>query len=567
MAEEKIWCVYRHTNRANGKVYIGKTCKKPESRWNGGKGYRYNRHFWNSIQKYGWDGFDHEVVATGLDAEEATAMERKLIAEHGSMDPDKGYNQTAGGEGMLGWHHTEQSRAKIIQSNRTRTISEETKRKQSDTHKRLVAETGKVNFKGEHHTEETKRILSEKAKKRPHPPHSAEARAKISAAHKGRKHGPMSEEQKRKISQANMGHPARNLGYITSDGKKMRLSERMAGENNPMYGKVSPRARAVAQYSLDGEYIKTYPSATHANRATGVSNITIGNCCKGTQTQAGGFLWIYADEITTETVKGRIEQATAYEKPASKSGKSRAVSQYSPEGTILAEYPSAAEAARETGANAATIRACCKGTALRAGGFYWSYAGAPFVIPSPGEILDNKAEVRKTKAKTKVQRKTPGELQEAALRKAAAHVASNPDYHRAIEQYSRDGQLLSVYDDAAAVSFEGYDKYSVISVCRGGGLSHKGYLWRFADSEDEIDNAIEEIQYGQSRSGTILRFSLDGDYIESFRSIADAQKKTGISNSCISACCMRKTKTCGNSFFFYERISARRSSTRPWKAS
>ena len=69
MDGDTLWCVYKHTNKTNGKVYIGKTCRKPEYRWNEGKGYIYQRHFWNAINKYGWDNFEHEILIKDLDAE------------------------------------------------------------------------------------------------------------------------------------------------------------------------------------------------------------------------------------------------------------------------------------------------------------------------------------------------------------------------------------------------------------------------------------------------------------------------------------------------------------------
>ena len=153
------WCIYIHTNKLNGKVYIGKTCKNPKYRWNDGKGYKSQPYFWNAIQKYGWDGFHHEIFVEGLDEAEANELEIQLIKTYNSMNPEKGYNQTAGGEGMLGWHHSAESIQKIILSNQTRGVTEETKMKQREAHKgRYIKE--KNPFWGKTHTEETKIKIS-----------------------------------------------------------------------------------------------------------------------------------------------------------------------------------------------------------------------------------------------------------------------------------------------------------------------------------------------------------------------------------------------------------------------
>ena len=59
---ENTYSVYKHTNKVNGKVYIGITYNKPEVRW-GSNGIGYKRQlFWNAIQKYGWDNFTHEIL-------------------------------------------------------------------------------------------------------------------------------------------------------------------------------------------------------------------------------------------------------------------------------------------------------------------------------------------------------------------------------------------------------------------------------------------------------------------------------------------------------------------------
>lgn len=95
--------VYVHINRLNGKRYYGITRTKPEYRWNNGKGYYKNKHFTSAIKKYGWDNFDHVIIARGLTEEEACWLEIQLIREWESNNPNKGYNNSLGGEGTKGW--------------------------------------------------------------------------------------------------------------------------------------------------------------------------------------------------------------------------------------------------------------------------------------------------------------------------------------------------------------------------------------------------------------------------------------------------------------------------------
>lgn len=99
---DKEFTVYEHVNKINGKRYIGYTGRKPTSRW-GEKGQYYrkdrNPFFFNAIQKYGWDNFEHNIIQTNLSFEEATKLEKFLIEQYQTTDRTKGYNITLGGEG------------------------------------------------------------------------------------------------------------------------------------------------------------------------------------------------------------------------------------------------------------------------------------------------------------------------------------------------------------------------------------------------------------------------------------------------------------------------------------
>ncbi len=63
---EDNYKAYVHINKMNNKCYVGITKRKLYERWNKGKGYKNCVLFYRAIQKYGWDNFDHELIASGL---------------------------------------------------------------------------------------------------------------------------------------------------------------------------------------------------------------------------------------------------------------------------------------------------------------------------------------------------------------------------------------------------------------------------------------------------------------------------------------------------------------------
>lgn len=55
------------------------------------------------------------------------------------------------------------------------------------------------------------------------------------------------------------------------------------------------KSKKVNQYSLQGDFIKEYPSTKEIERELGFDNSHIGKCCNGKLKTAYGFLWRYAE--------------------------------------------------------------------------------------------------------------------------------------------------------------------------------------------------------------------------------------------------------------------------------
>lgn len=93
------YTIYKHTNKVNGKVYIGLTkCKDLTRRWAGGHGYKQCKFFFSAIVRYGWLNFDHEILETGIQTKaEAAEREKHYVKEYRSRNPRYGYNIQEGG--------------------------------------------------------------------------------------------------------------------------------------------------------------------------------------------------------------------------------------------------------------------------------------------------------------------------------------------------------------------------------------------------------------------------------------------------------------------------------------
>lgn len=93
--EKHNYYLYCHTNKINGKKYIGISLQKPSHRWQNGRGYKDCPKFNKAIQKYGWDNFEHEILLEHLTQQEASQYEKEYISKYNTID--NGYNILQGG--------------------------------------------------------------------------------------------------------------------------------------------------------------------------------------------------------------------------------------------------------------------------------------------------------------------------------------------------------------------------------------------------------------------------------------------------------------------------------------
>ena len=233
------FCVYIHTNKTNGKVYVGQTCQQPEQRWRKGWGYVNCSYFYNAIQKYGWDNFEHEVIASNLTSEEANNFEAILIKTFDAMNPKNGYNLRSGGENGL--------------------LSEQTKNK-------IKAAVSGENapMLGKHHTEE--------------------AKEKISKSRQGKYGGEKNPNYGKHASLETRQKMSDAAKKRCTDEWRKQHSERQKGRRT---GKDNHNAKAVI--CLETKII--YAAKITAAQLTGANAGHIGDCCRDERKSAGGFRW------------------------------------------------------------------------------------------------------------------------------------------------------------------------------------------------------------------------------------------------------------------------------------
>ena len=118
---DKLFIVYLITNKINQKRYVGITCYSLENRWRRHcyrAKHNSSEYFLRALRKYSVDndyGINWEklILESGLTKEQAAQKERYYIIQYKTKNKKHGYNLTNGGEGTVGYRHTNVSKAKM----------------------------------------------------------------------------------------------------------------------------------------------------------------------------------------------------------------------------------------------------------------------------------------------------------------------------------------------------------------------------------------------------------------------------------------------------------------------
>lgn len=357
---DRKYTVYKHTS-PSGKAYIGITCQEVSRRWtNSGIGYKGCSYFWNAIVKHGWNNFQHEVLAENLTEAEAKQREKELIFVNQTRNPLYGYNLTEGGDGICGFHHTEESRKRMSAAHKGYTATAETRARISAVGMGRVptaqaranmtaAQMGNKHNLGRKHTVESLIKMSVAQKGRII---SDETKKKMSSAASVRK---ITLETREKLSAALMGNQ-RTLGYKHTDETKKKMSVVHTGNKYCLGYKHTDETKAKMSAAQKG---KVRSAETRAHMCAVFTGRIVSDETK---------------QKMSEALKGRTFTVETKQKiSAARRLSAKEVECLTISGEIAGHFISRADAAEKTGVNMSSIQCACSGRHKTAGGYKWRY--------------------------------------------------------------------------------------------------------------------------------------------------------------------------------------------------
>ena len=282
--DKLVGTIYCFINKENNKIYIGETVKSDfnerfnEHRSKANKGI--NNYFYKAIRKYSWESFD-KIIIFQTEVLDNTEENKKLlndivnekeafyIKKYKTSDHNFGYNLTEGGDGIVGYKHSNEIRKKLLESHT------------GEKHWKY----GKLNNGGKEvlqFTENGELIREWK-----------------SIAEITRQLG---------IPGSNLCNCCNNKTYSVRGYVfiyKDNYTDTYIEDRKDLF-KLSNKE--VLQYDFLGNYITEYRSTKEASLEVDCSPTSISKAASGKAPQAKNYIWIYKKEFTEELLQEKLQQ-------------------------------------------------------------------------------------------------------------------------------------------------------------------------------------------------------------------------------------------------------------------
>lgn len=315
------------------------------------------------------------------------------------------------------------------------------------------------------------------------------------------------------------GYQWRLKSQVLEEKKGKRKTKKI--KNIEPIKEVPPKypVRPVCQFTLEGKFVKEYPSVREAERKTGILSITRA-LAKDYKT-GGGFQWRYKDDPVFK--KGITDIPAVSTKKRFYSRKetgnriaydySTPVLQFDKEGKFLHEFPSLMEAEKSSRINRQHIVQAARGKEKCAGGFQWRYKNDP--------VFKNGI---------------------CNLEQVKMDYITVP-----VLQFDFKGNYMAEYPSYAEASRAVRGKATSISSCaRGIYHTAAGYQWRLK-SDPMFKNGVVNIPPIKKITGTIrngiLQFDRKGKFIRQFASMRAAALAVNRSVRTIRAAVFKQCKS------------------------
>jgi|GEM_PF-546549 len=315
------------------------------------------------------------------------------------------------------------------------------------------------------------------------------------------------------------GYQWRLKSQVLEEKKGKRKTKKI--RNIEPLKEVPPKypVRPVCQFTLEGKFIKEYPSLREAERKTGIPSIH--GAVREEYKTAGGFQWRYKDDPMFK--KGITDIPAVSSKRRFSSRKetgdripydySTPVLQFNKEGKFLREFSSLMEAAKISRIDRQHIVQASRGKEKCAGGFQWRYKNDP------------------------VFKKGICNLEPVKM-----------DYFTVpVLQFDLKGNYIAEYPSYAEASrVVGVKATSISSCARGIYHTAAGYQWRLKN-DPVFENGVVNIPPIKKVTGTIrngiLQFDRQGKFIRQFSSMMAAARAVNRSVRTIRAAVFKQCKS------------------------